>query len=123
MSEPVVVRNAADRDQVKRAARRDVRQQDARRALIEHQLSTAQGRAFVWGELERHHLFESITVQSSMIYALSGRRDAGLELLAEVERFPELYLLMQTEAIQRAARDAREVEAGHTQSAQARSDT
>ena len=118
MNDRAQVRNAADRDQVVRAARRDRRRDGDRAALMAHQLANYEGRAFVWQELERHHLFESITRQSSEIYVLSGRRDAGLELLAEVQQHTELFLLMQTEAMQRAQRDARETDAAHTPSAQ-----
>ena len=53
-----------------------------------------------------------------MIYALSGRRDAGLELLAEVQRHPDLYLMMQGEAMKRADHDDRATDAAHTASAQ-----
>jgi len=112
------VKNAADVDQVRRAGRRDRRRADERQALVGHQLATYEGRWFVWEELERHGLFESITVQSSMIYALSGRRDAGLELLAEVQAHPSQFLLMQGEAMKRDERDNRETDAAHTPSAQ-----
>jgi len=108
------VRNAADREQVRDAARRERRRAEERRGLVRRQLSTYEGRQFVWDELTRHRLFESITVQSSMIYALSGRRDAGLELLAEVQEASELYLQMQNEAIARKTRDDRETDAAHT---------
>jgi hypothetical protein len=118
MSDRAQVRNAADPEQVRRAARRDRRRADDRADLVKAQLSTYEGRRFVWEELARHGLYESITVQSSMIYALSGRRDAGLELLAEVQQHADLFLLMQSEAIKRAERDDRETDAAHTPSAQ-----
>lgn len=111
---PALTQNAADPAQVKFARRREQRHLEERRALVRHQLSTVEGRRFVWEELGRHGIFESITVQSSMIYALSGRRDAGLELLAEAQAFPELYLAMQGEAMAREARDDRETAAVQT---------
>ncbi len=114
METRALVTNAANRDQVKDAGRREKRRAEQRRGLIAKQLSTYEGRQFVWEELTRHRLFESITVQSSMIYALSGRRDAGLELLAEVQGSAEHYLLMQNEAIARQAREDRETDAQHT---------
>lgn len=118
MTDRAQVRNAADRDQVRRADRRDRDRLERRHELMRRQLSTREGREFVWQELERHHLFESITVQSSLIYAMSGRRDAGLELFAEVLEHSELYLLMQQEAILRARQDDRATDAAHTPSAQ-----
>jgi len=105
------VKNAATPGQVNWARRKDRRVEVERKALVGQQLATPPGRRFVWEELARHGIFESITVQSSMIYALSGRRDAGLELLAEVQAFPELYLQMQAEAMQRKAHDDHEAAA------------
>jgi hypothetical protein len=119
MSDRAQVRNAADADQVKRAGRRDRHLAEDRTALLATQLSTYAGRQFVWQELERHAIFQSITVQSSLIYAMSGRRDAGLELLAEVQEHTDLYLQMQAEAIHRAKRSDRETDAAHTPSATA----
>ncbi len=119
MSDRAQVRNAADPEQVRTAGRRDRRVARERYDLVRAQLSTPLGRRFVWEELQRHHLFESITEQSSAIYVKSGRRDAGLELLAEVMRdFPDFYLQMQAEAIHRARRDDAETDAAHTPSAQ-----
>lgn len=108
------VRNAADREQVQRAESRDRKGYRRRLAVLRSVLGSREGREFVWSELARHGLYESITAQSSMIYVMSGRRDAGLELMADVQRFPDLYLAMQREAMERAAADDRETDAAHT---------
>lgn len=103
-----LVSNGANERQVRRARHRVRDVEQRRRDDLEWQLSDRRGRRFVWFELIRHRLFESITVQSSLIYAASGRRDAGLELLAEVQQFPRLFLLMQQEAMEDAAQEQRE---------------
>ena len=113
------VRNAADRDQVRRADTRDQRVYRRRMTVLKAVLETVEGREFIWSELTRHGLYESITAQSSMIYVMSGRRDAGLELMADVQQFPNLYLAMQREAMARAAADDRETDAAHTPRAEA----
>lgn len=119
MSDRAVVKNAADREQVKDGRRFEKRAAEHRAQLLAAQLSTYTGREFVWTELERHGLYESITRQSSEIYVLSGRRDAGLELLAEIVRdHGAAYLQMQTEAFHRAQRRDAEIDAAHTPSAQ-----
>ena len=100
-----LVDDASDRTQTDHAASTETDRRRARRRAVKSVLSTYDGRLFVWGELERHRIFETITVQSSLIYALSGRRDAGLELYAEVLTFPDLYLEMQREAMERSARE------------------
>lgn len=107
MSERALVNNAADPRQVAHAKATTENREERRARVVQAQLETYSGREFVWQELERHRLFESITIQSSMIYAASGRRDAGLELYAEVLRHPDLFLQMQSDAIERAETERR----------------
>lgn len=110
-----LVKNAADVDQVRHADRkqRDVSRRNA--DDVRHVLSTKQGRRFVWRVLSAAGLFRSITVQSSMIYALSGRRDFGLEVFDWVTgASDELYVQMQGEARADAVRDRRENAAART---------
>jgi hypothetical protein len=114
VSDKPLQRNAADPSQVRFAKRTERDAVEQREGLMKYQMGTYQGRWFVWSELTRHHIFESITVQSSLIYAMSGRRDAGLELYAEAMRWPELYLQMQQEAMDRAARVDRTIAAAQT---------
>lgn len=99
MADKVMVRNAGDRDQVNRAKVTEKVQRENELNDMRAVLATRAGRNVLWRQLTKCHLFESITVQSSQIYALSGSRDAGLALIAEiVEADPAAYLLMQQEA-------------------------
>lgn len=123
MTERVEVRNAADPQQVKRAARRERRAEDRQRRWVWTVMSSPEGRAFVWSLLERAGVFGSIYHPSSQIYYLAGRQDFGHELMAEVlAADEELYLRMEQEARERARFDARATEAGHTASAEEKSD-
>ena len=110
-----LVKNAADVEQVRYAERkqRDVSRRDA--DDIRHVLSSRQGRRFVWRVLKAAGLFRSITVTSSMIYALSGRRDFGLEILDWVTGASgELYVQMESEARADGTRERREHAAART---------
>lgn len=94
-----MVRSASDPDQVKNARVDEKVRRANELADMRAVLSTPEGRRVLWRQLSQCGLFESITVQSSEIYVRSGRRDAGLALIAEITTAdPEAYLLMQREA-------------------------
>ena len=94
-----LVRNAADREQVKTGAQHESFSNVNRLADMRTVLSTRAGRNVLWWWLSQCGLFESITVQSSEIYVKSGRRDIGLHLIDAIQKAdPEAYLLMQREA-------------------------
>ena len=111
----VLVRNAADPEQVGRARRKtgdeERRIGDAYRAV----LATPEGRIVFWHLLAKCRVFETISVQNSLIYTLSGRRDVGLELTADLVRASEdLFEQMSREARLYARREGRENAAAHT---------
>lgn len=106
--------NAADERQIQFARRKAKRDKNRKRSLLKHQLSSADGREFVWNELERHGIYEDIAGPVDIVYARLGRRSAGLQLLGAVMEHPELYLQMQAEAIARKKRDAEENDASRT---------
>lgn len=106
--------NAADEQQLQFARRKAKREKARRRGLLKHQLSTAEGREFVWNELERHGIYEEIAGPVDVVYPRLGRRSAGLQLLGAVMEHPELYLQMQAEAMTRKKRDGDENRASRT---------
>lgn len=111
-----LVRNASDRDQVKAAKKserfiRDEQLNDIRATFGQDSPFGYQARRLLWRLLGEFKVNESIFVTSSEIYYRAGRQDAGHFLMAEVlEADPELYLLMQREAIQRRKNEAPEPE-------------
>lgn len=110
-----MVRNAADPQQVKRAARKE---QDAATRRLENLvgvMSTEIGRAVMWDLLERAGVFRSIWHPSAEIHYRAGRQDYGHELQALIlEADEDLYDLMAREARARAKRAANETDAAHT---------
>lgn len=108
MSDRDLVENAADERQVTRAAQEERARVRRRRSLMRQQLSTPDGREFVWNQLQDAGIFEDCSGPVEVVYAFLGRRRAGLKLLIEVmQSHSKEYLLMQGEAI---ARDKRERE-------------
>lgn len=116
MPEPrAEVRNAADPQQVKRAARRQQRREERRIDNFRTVLGTVAGRAVFWHLLEAAGVFRSIWHNSAQIHYNAGRQDFGHELIATLlEADEELYQIMEREMRALAKRDALEVDAGHT---------
>lgn len=115
MNERAAVKNAADVEQVRGAARRDKSDAERRRDLVEQQLSTPVGREFVWRELERHGIYDRIQGALEQVYLDLGQRNAGIDLMVEVMReHPEAYLLMHREAVERLTQRQRVLDAAHT---------
>lgn len=115
MSDRALVRNAGDRDQVRRAERmarrRGARFTDALRGV----LATPAGRIVAWELLHRARVYESIWDPSSKIHYNAGRQDFGHELLALiVEADGTLYLEMEREARAYQQAEDRETDAAHT---------
>lgn len=112
---PKALNSETPREQVRQLGRKDKRDVERRRSLVATQLSTPEGRAFVWAELERHGIYD-LLLEFSDAHAVGvflGRRNAGLELLREVMSpdHADAFLLMQGEALQRRKGDAAEIDA------------
>lgn len=93
MAERPLTRNAGNpRDVAKAKAveeqRRVLELDDMKRLL-----TTDVGRRVMWRILKHCRVYETITVQSSVIYTLSGMRDVGLFVMAEIAAADELALL------------------------------
>jgi len=106
------VRNAADPKQVRAAGRKQERRELEFLNSVRATMATIEGRAVMWGLLERAGVFRSVWDPSARIHYNAGRQDFGHELLSLLlEADEQLYLLMEQEARQRARSDARETAA------------
>jgi hypothetical protein len=106
--------NTADAAQVAAAADVDKDRQAQARHDVRAVMSTREGRRAVRRWLGLHGLYRSVTAveSSALTYALSGRRDAGLEMLEDlVATDGDLFLLMEYEHRQDEARRAAEAAA------------
>ena len=106
--------NAADPEQVEHGARKAKRQQRRRTALMRQQLSTPDGREFVWELLRELGIYGDAFGSPEVVYGFLGARRKGLKLLAEVMQHPERFLEMQAEAFDRDDRDGEENKAART---------
>lgn len=119
---PADTRNAADSQQVRAASRRVKDREDRWLLALKRVLSTPDGRQ-VFGDLE-HGLIARFGVYASPFSMHGGelnrnvgRGDAGREILALCTVDEQLYLRMEKENRERAARNDRTVDAEHTASA------
>ncbi len=108
MDERALVKNAGDRDQVKKAAKKEKSQDEWNLEDIRHVMRDPLGRRFIWRLLGKEYCktFESIYENSARIHYNAGRQDIGHKLLAEVIAADEqAYLQMQLEAHLPMAKD------------------
>lgn len=113
--ERAAVRNAADPEQVRRAAKKERDREELFRAALVLVLQTTPGRAVLWGLLERAGVYRSIWSPNSEIHYNAGRQDFGHELMATILAADEdAYLLMEQEARGRVKKDNAEIDAAQT---------
>lgn len=118
MARPPLQTNASNHEQIKFAGRFLKREAARRFVLVRQMLATYEGREFLWLELERHGIYNLAQGPVEQIYTFLGRRNAGIELFVELkDQHGAGYLQMQQDAIERHARDNREIEATRTPSA------
>lgn len=100
MSEKVLVRNAADKDQVKSAKQKEKFSRDRDLKDMKDVLSSVPGRRVVWRYLSECGVFQQSARDSgSWTYFNEGKRSVGLMLLADInEADPESYLKMLNES-------------------------
>jgi hypothetical protein len=112
------VGNAADRKQVRGAAKKEREGEAQRISDLGAVMSTPEGRRFIWWLLGRAGIHES-TMRGGPAMALywAGKQDLSHMLLARLTKeHPDAYLLMQSEAItiekqkQREDQAAQEIE-------------
>jgi hypothetical protein len=99
-AEKPLVKNAADREQVKEAGSKKQLQKKQKQADLKFVLETAQGKRFLWGLLKKCGIFEtSYDSNPHTVYFKEGRRNLGLELIAEInDASPEALEAMMTES-------------------------
>jgi hypothetical protein len=91
--------NAADPRLVKYAGRKAKEQQLLFDEALKAAMTQPAVRLVMWEILSRTGIYETINETNAQIYYLTGRRNFGLELLADLTRVDEnLYLAMETEA-------------------------
>lgn len=113
-----MVRNAADPQQTKRAARIERRREERDAADLVAGMQTSEGRRMLWTRIKKCGVFQSVWEPSAKIHYNAGRQDVGHELLADViNASPDLYSLMEREARELQRREHMEIEAGHTTTA------
>lgn len=101
MTEKAFVGNAADAKQVKSAGNKVNLKEKERKRDLQEVLSTVEGRRFLWGQLKKCKVYESIWEGSAKIHYNAGKQDLGHELMAEIlEASPEAYLQMQKESME-----------------------
>ena len=110
MADRPVTRNAGNKRDVAKATaieeqRRIQELDDLRRVL-----ATDPGRRVLMRILSHCRVFETITVQSSVIYTWSGMRDVGLFLMAQITAADELALLRMMQENMARERDERAME-------------
>ena len=93
------VRNAADREQVKDAARKAKWTREDELADVRAILATKEGRRFVWRYLTECSVFKTSFTGNSQTFFNEGERNVGLKLMADVnDADPEAYIAMLREA-------------------------
>lgn len=99
-----MAKNAANPSELRRAELRAERDD----ADLRFVLSDPRGRRFIWNELGRCGLHEQTYSPNNSEHCFkAGERNAAIRLNLDVIRVsPELYLLMQQEAIEEEARNA-----------------
>ena len=113
-----LVRNAADPDQVKHAARKERQREQRVGEDVRAVMGTLQGRRLMWELLSRAGIYRSVWDNSARIHYNAGRQDFGHELLGLLtEHDDEGYLLMEREARAVARNDGLEAAAVQTRSA------
>lgn len=95
----ILVKNAADPEQVQRAKEKQESLNDQRLNDIREVLNTKRGRRFFWRYLTICGVFRTSNADQSQIFFNEGMRNIGLQLLADVnEAAPDAYLLMLRES-------------------------
>lgn len=98
---------ALDKVAVKRQEELRRERNNRERADLQFVMGHQQGRRFVWKLLSETGMFEhGFIPNGSEQYYRAGKRDVGLALLGVIHKdFPDMYQLMQNEAIQQQKLD------------------
>ncbi len=101
MTEKALVGNAADPKQVKSAGHKERLRENEQKKDLQEVLSTVEGRRFLWAQLGKCKVYESIWESSAKIHYNAGKQDLGHQLMKDIlEASPEAYLQMQKESME-----------------------
>lgn len=94
-----LVKNAADKKQVKSAKQKERSIRDKEINDLAWVLNSPEGRRFIWKMLEHCSVFASVCSPSgSMTYYHSGKQDVGHWLMAQINEVdPEIYVKLMLE--------------------------
>ena len=96
-----LVKNAASEAQVRSAGHKERLREKSEKKDLQEVLSTVEGRRFLWGQLKKCKVYESIWESSAKIHYNAGKQDLGHELMAAIlDASPEAYLQMQKESME-----------------------
>ena len=96
--EKSLVKNAADKKQVKDARRKEKSERDRELLDIKNVLETESGRRLLWRMLARCKTFGTVWSGSALIHYNAGQQDIGHWLLSEMNQSdPDSFLLMMKE--------------------------
>lgn len=113
-----LVRNAADPEQVRHAARKERRREEQTANDLRAVMGSPAGRRFMWELLSRAGIYRSVWDNSARIHYNAGRQDFGHELVALItEHDPDGWLAMESEARKAVNNDKLEAEAVQARSA------
>lgn len=107
MSARPLVKNAADEEQVSRAAERQKTAREGELEDLAAMLANPQGRRVMWRLLEACGIFRSsFSAEAGLTAFNEGARNIGLMLLADInEACPQMYVTMLNEARAREERN------------------
>jgi hypothetical protein len=92
-----LVRNAADTEQVGKAVRKEKNKREQELVDFGMIMNTEHGRRFILRMLDITGFQKNSFTGNSTTFWNEGRRSVGLEIWADINEFPESYLLMITE--------------------------
>lgn len=91
----VMVKNAADEQQVKDAKHKEQRKSERDLNDLAWVMSAREGRRYVWRLLTHCKVFGSVWSSSALIHYNSGMQDVGHYILSQINDLdPELLVLM-----------------------------
>jgi len=95
-----LVKNAADKEQVKSARKKETSRRDNELLDVEHMLASFNGRRFMWRFLQMCGMFETSFSQSTnQTFFNEGQRNIGLKLMSDInEANPDAYMTMMKES-------------------------
>jgi len=96
--EKVLVKNAADREQVREAKQKETSLRDRELNDLRSILNTREGRRYLWRMMGHCRTFASVWHASAQIHYNAGMQDVGHFMMAEItEASPEAFFLMMKE--------------------------